>query len=155
MPGQHDPSASKVTGPDHVTIAVTDRDGAIELFGLLGFVVDHVARIDGGEPAAYMGMPGMHADHITLVLDGVDPRFELQLLHFDSTDGQQATSSRLRRVGLNHVALRVPDLEAAAAHLEAHGVAPLNDAMDYISRKLQFFEGPDGVTIELVEVVPH
>jgi hypothetical protein len=33
----------------------------------------------------------------------------------------------------------------------AHGVRPLNEEMDYISRRLQFFEGPDGVTIELVE----
>jgi hypothetical protein len=30
---------------------------------------------------------------------------------------------------------------------------PLNDELDFISRKLQFFEGPEGVTIELAEWV--
>lgn len=141
--------------PDHVTIAVRDVDAAVAFFALLGFVEGHVAEIDGGEPAAYMGMPTMHADHITLVLDGADPRFEIQLLHFhDPVPDESFTvdaPSRLARVGLNHLALRVDDLAATRAHLVAHGVEPLNDEMDYISRKLQFFRGPEDVTIELVE----
>jgi hypothetical protein len=29
----------------------------------------------------------------------------------------------------------------------------LSDEMDYISRKLRFFEGPEGITLELVEWV--
>jgi catechol 2,3-dioxygenase-like lactoylglutathione lyase family enzyme len=144
--------------PDHVTIAVRDVDAAIAFFGLLGFVEAHVAEIDGGEPAAYMGMPTMHADHVTLVLDGADPRFEIQLLHFHEPVPDASftvdAQSRRARVGLNHLALRVDDLAATRAQLAAHGVAPINDEMDYISRRLQFFEGPDGVTIELVEARP-
>jgi catechol 2,3-dioxygenase-like lactoylglutathione lyase family enzyme len=138
-----------------VTIAVRDAGAAIAFFRLLGFSVGHVAEIDGGEPAAYMGMPSMHADHITLVLDGAAPRFEVQLLHFRDPvpDGSFAVAeqSRLARVGLNHLALRVDDLAATRAHLVAHGVRPLTDEMDYISRRLQLFAGPDDVTIELVE----
>ena len=141
--------------PDHVTIAVRDPEAAIELFGLLGFARDHVATIDGGEPAAYMGMPTMHAEHITLVLEGADPRFEIQLLHFlgdlppEAEDAPEP--SNVTVIGLNHLALRVDDLAATRAVLAAHGVPALNDEMDYIGRKLQFFRGPDGVTIELVE----
>jgi hypothetical protein len=30
-------------------------------------------------------------------------------------------------------------------------VTLLSDEMDYISRKLRFFEGPEGITFELVE----
>ena len=29
----------------------------------------------------------------------------------------------------------------------------LSDEMDYISRRLRFFEGPEGITLELVEWV--
>jgi hypothetical protein len=29
----------------------------------------------------------------------------------------------------------------------------LNEEMDYISRRLRFFEGPEGITLELVEWV--
>ena len=142
--------------PDHVTIAVSDRDAAVEYFALLGFVTDHIAEIDGGEPAAYMGMPTMHADHITLVLEGASPRFEIQLLHFRDDPPAESfaagSPSNRARLGLNHLALRVDDLADVRARLVAHGVQPLNDEMDYIGRKLQFFAGPDGVTIELVEV---
>jgi len=34
-----------------------------------------------------MGMPGMKAQHITLVLEGADPHFEIQLLAFDPPQG--------------------------------------------------------------------
>ncbi len=137
---------------DHITIAVRDRDAAIATFELLGFRVDHVTTIDGGVPAAYMGMPDMRAEHITLALDG-PPRFEIQLLRFDpEPDGPaEPTPTRARRLGFNHLALRVDDLDAMAAHLEANGVRPLNEAMTFIGRRLQFFDGPEGTTIELAE----
>ena len=75
--------------PDHVTIAVADAAPAIEFFELLGFRTQHVATIDGGPPARYMGMPDMDmkAEHITLALEGCEPRFEIQLLEFDPTPG--------------------------------------------------------------------
>jgi catechol 2,3-dioxygenase-like lactoylglutathione lyase family enzyme len=141
--------------PDHVTIAVADAAAAITFFELLGFREQHVATIDGGAPATYMGMPDMKAQHISLELEGSDPRFEIQLLEFDPVPaedpGQHPTN--LRRRGYNHLALRVDDVAAAAAHLEAHGVTMLSEEMDYISRRLRFFEGPEGITLELVEWV--
>ncbi|HET6940791.1 MAG TPA: hypothetical protein VFH89_01380 [Sphingomicrobium sp.] len=48
-----------ILNPDHVTIAVAGAGPAIEFFALLGFKKDHVATIDGGLPARYMGMPGI------------------------------------------------------------------------------------------------
>ena len=139
--------------PDHVTVAVADADAAIDFFALLGFSKGHVATIDGGPPARYMGMPDMKARHITLVLDGSDPRFEIQLLVFDPTpdDDPGAHPTSLRRRGYNHLAFRVDDIAATTAHLEANGVRMLSDEMDYISRKLRFFEGPEGITLEMVQ----
>jgi catechol 2,3-dioxygenase-like lactoylglutathione lyase family enzyme len=141
--------------PDHVTIAVTDAASAIEFFARLGFREDHVATIDGGEPAQYMGMPDMKAQHITLVLEGSTPRFEIQLLQFDptATDDPGEHPTNRRRRGYNHLAFRVDDIAAVTAHLVANGVKMLSDEMDYISRKLRFFEGPEGITLELVQWV--
>ena len=143
--------------PDHVTVAVADAASAIEFFALLGFEKQHVATIDGGEPATYMGMPDMTAQHITLVLDGAEPHFEIQLLEFDPTPGSDADPgehpTNLRRLGYNHLAFRVDDIESATAHLVANGVTLLSEEMDYISRKLRFFEGPEGITLELVQWV--
>jgi catechol 2,3-dioxygenase-like lactoylglutathione lyase family enzyme len=141
--------------PDHVTIAVADAGRAIAFFELLGFRKEHVATIDGGEPARYMGMPDMKAQHITLALEGSDPRFEIQLLEFDPTSaddpGEHPTNRRRR--GYNHLAFRVDDIQAVTAHLMANGVKMLSGEMDYISRRLRFFEGPEGITLELVQWV--
>ena len=86
--------------PDHVTIAVADAAAAIEFFELLGFRKQHVAVIDGGEPARYMGMPTMKAQHVTLELEGSEPHFEIQLLEFDPSPaddpGEHPTNRRRR-----------------------------------------------------------
>jgi catechol 2,3-dioxygenase-like lactoylglutathione lyase family enzyme len=144
-----------VRNPDHVTIAVADASRAIPFFELLGFHVSHVLAIDGGEPARYMGMPDMRAQHITMELADSDPHFEIQLLEFDPTPpadpGEQPSNHRRR--GYNHLAFRVDDIAAVTEHLTSNGVKMLSDEMDYISRKLRFFEGPEGVTLELVEWV--
>src|SRR4051812_559860 len=80
-------SDNMILNPDHVTIGVADAGLAIAFFALLGFKEDHVATIDGGVPARYMGMPSMKAQHITLALEGADPHFEIQLLVFDPAPG--------------------------------------------------------------------
>ena len=141
--------------PDHVTVAVADGAAAIEFFELLGFRKQHVAVIDGGAPAQYMGMPDMKADHITLELEGSDPYFEIQLLVFDPVpaDDPGEHPTNLRRRGYNHLAFRVDDIAAVTAHLVANGVTMLSEEMDYISRRLRFFEGPEGITLELVQWV--
>jgi catechol 2,3-dioxygenase-like lactoylglutathione lyase family enzyme len=138
-----------------VTIAVTDAARAIAFFALLGFREERRATIDGGVPAQYMGMPQMKAKHITLALEGCTPRFELQLLEFDprppADPGEHPTN--LRRRGYNHLAFRVDDINAVSEHLLANGVTMLSDEMDYLSRRLRLFEGPEGITLELVEWV--
>jgi catechol 2,3-dioxygenase-like lactoylglutathione lyase family enzyme len=144
-----------LSNPDHVTVAVSNAATAIEFFELLGFRKQHVATIDGGPPAQYMGMPDMKAQHITLALEGCEPRFEIQLLEFDPTPpadpGEHPTNRRQR--GYNHLAFRVDDIGAVTTHLVANGVKMLSDEMDYISRRLRFFEGPEGITLELVQWV--
>jgi catechol 2,3-dioxygenase-like lactoylglutathione lyase family enzyme len=144
-----------IRNPDHVTIAVADASTAIEFFGLLGFRKQHVVVIDGGAPAQYMGMPEMKAQHITLALEGAEPYFEIQLLEFDPTpaDDPGLHPTNLRRRGYNHLAFRVDDIAAVTAHLVANGVKMLSEEMDYISRRLRFFEGPEGITLELVQWV--
>ena len=103
----------------------------------------------------YMGMPGMKAEHITLALEGAEPRFEIQLLEFEPTPGADLGEhpTNLRRRGYNHLAFRVDDIEAVTAQLMASGVTMLSDQMNYISRKLRFIEGPEGITLELVQWV--
>jgi len=141
-----------IENADHVTFAVTDSEAAVAFFEKLGFESAHVTTIDGGEPAAFMGDDRMKAEHITLELKGSAPSFQVQLLRFDpAPDVPGPPQSRMSHEGFNHLALRVDDLTTTAAGLIASGVRPLNEPMHFIGRNLQFFEGPEGITVELVE----
>ena len=103
-----------------------------------------------------MGMPDMKAQHITLDARRVRAALRDPAARVRSDAGTTIRASiptNLRRRGYNHLAFRVDDIEAVTAHLVANGVTMLSDEMDYISRRLRFFEGPEGITLELVQWV--
>ncbi len=135
---------------DHVTVVVRDLEGAKRFFGLLGFAEDKAVVIKGPVMDAYMGVPGIEADHVTLVLRGVAPRLEVQLLRYRHPEPlADPNIERLEKVGFNHVCFVVDDIEAEVARLRAHGIAMRNELMDFHSRKLIFVKGPEGITVEL------
>ena len=137
---------------DHVTIVVRDLDQARRFFGLLGFAEDKAVVIKGPLMDAYMGVPGIEADHATLVLRGVMPRLEVQLLRYRHPEPlPDPNIERLEKVGFNHVCFAVDDIEAEVARLRAHGIVMRNELMDFHSRKLIFLKGPEGITVELSE----
>ena len=63
--------------------------------------------------------------------------------------------SRPEAQGLRHLAFAVDDLAQAKAWLELHGVAVEPVRVDeYTGRRFTFFSDPDGLPLELYEVVP-
>jgi catechol 2,3-dioxygenase-like lactoylglutathione lyase family enzyme len=141
-----------LTGFDHFTIVVKDVERAKTFFSLLGFEEDKSVVISGPVVSAYMGVAGMEADHVTMVLAGVTPRVELQLLHYRRPEPlPDPNIERLEKLGFNHVAFTVDDVEAEVAKLRARGVETRNAVMDFHARKLVFLKGPEGVTVELVQ----
>ena len=65
--------------------------------------------------------------------------------------GRGARRRYVARPQARRAALRI---KAVSAHLVASGVTMLSDEMDYISRKLRFIEGPEGITLEARAVGP-
>ncbi|MCG8544578.1 MAG: VOC family protein [Alphaproteobacteria bacterium] len=138
--------------PDHITIVVRDLAPAKAFFALLGFELDKSVVISGDTFADYMGVPGIEADHVTMVLKDSAPRFEIQLLHYRRPDAIPDPNIRdLTHVGFNHLCFAVDDMEAEVARLKAAGVTFRTDILDFHSRKLVFLEGPEGITLELAE----
>ncbi len=135
---------------DHLTIVVRDIDYAKAFFAVLGFK-EAMSVVIAGEPfASYMGVPGIEAEHVTLVLENVSPRTEIQLLRYRHPDPLPDPHIRdLNKLGMNHVCFAVDDIEAEIARLRASGFVTRNEVMDFHARKLVFVEGPEGVTIEL------
>ena len=135
---------------DHVTIAVRDIDAAKRFFALLGFAEEVAVVIAGKKFADYMGVPGIEAEHVTLVLENVSPRTEIQLLRYRHPDPLPDPHIHdLNKLGMNHICFAVDDIEAEIATLRANGFSTRNEVMDFHSRKLVFIEGPEGVTVEL------
>jgi len=142
-----------VTHFDHVTVVVRDVEKAKEFFGLLGFQEDKSVVITGKTFSRYMGVEGIKAEHVTLVLRDASPRTEVQLLkyrHPDPTPDPHITD--LAKLGFNHVCFAVKDLDAEIKKLTAHGVPLRNAVMDFHDRSLIFVTGPEGITIELAEL---
>ena len=54
---------------DHLTIVVRDIDQAKAFFSALGFAEAISVVISGEQFASYMGVPGIEAEHVTLVLE--------------------------------------------------------------------------------------
>ena len=141
-----------VKNADHVTVVVRDVESAKKFFALLGFKAAIDTVISGEPLSTYMGMKNIEARHITLVLQGCTPRFEIQLLHYMNPPIlKDPDTADLHRTGYNHLALRVEDLDSEVKRLEGAGVLIKNQPVAFHDRKLVFLAGPEDVTIELVE----
>ena len=135
---------------DHATIVVRDLDRAIVFFELLGFALDKSVVIKGETFSSYMGVPGIEARHVTLVLTGATPRTEVQLLNYLTPVAIDDPLIRdLHKTGFNHLCFAVDDIEAAVATMASHGFTTKGRILDFHARKLVFLDGPEGVTIEL------
>ena len=106
-----------------------------------------------GEPfASYMGVPDIEAEHITLALEDVSLRTEIQLLRYRHPDPLPDPHIRdLNKIGMNHICFAVDDVEEEVAKLRARGFETRNAIVDFHSRKLAFIDRSEGVTIELAE----
>lgn len=99
-----------------------------------------------------MGVDGIEAEHVTLVLEGVTPRTEVQLLKYRQPEAiPDPDICQLNKVGFNHVCFAVDDLHAMVERLTAGGVRLRTDVMDFHQRKLVFLYGPDDITVELAQ----
>jgi catechol 2,3-dioxygenase-like lactoylglutathione lyase family enzyme len=137
---------------DHVTMVVADVAEAVRFFEVLGFEVDRSVVISGPAMEAYLGVPAIEADHVTLVIPGAEPRQEVQLLHYRRPDPTvDSDSGDLARTGFNHVCFRVDDLDAAVERLASAGLELRNEPMTFHDRRLVFVHGPSDVVVELAQ----
>ena len=137
---------------DHVTIVVRDTEKAKAFFALLGFIEQQSVVISGQQFSAYMGIPGIEAEHVTLALAGASPHLEVQLLRYRQPQPLiDPAILELNKLGFNHICLTVDDIEEEVRRLRASGVQMRNEIMQFHDRKLIFLSGPEGVTIELAQ----
>lgn len=137
---------------DHVTVCVSDLETAKRFFGLLGFREDKSVVISGERFATYMGLGEIEADHVTLVVPGASPRYEVQLLRYRRPEAAKDQNiARLDKLGFNHICFAVDDVEAMVEDLRANGVEVRGELGGFHNRQLYFLTGPEGITVELAQ----
>lgn len=137
---------------DHVTVCVSDLAAAKRFFALLGLEEDKSVVISGQPFAGYMGLDEIEADHVTLVLPGRSPRFEVQLLHYRRPRAvNDRNIARLDKLGFNHICFAVDDIDALVGDLRSKGVEVRGELKGFHDRRLIFLTGPDGITVELAQ----
>lgn len=139
-----------IKNADHITVAVRDLDAAISFFKHLNFYEEHRVIIEGEPFASYMRIPELKADHVTLVLQHSEPRFEIQVLRFYSPTPQSDPHiNRLDKLGYNHLCFAVDDIESEVARLSSEGIHFISTILEFNDKKLVYLEGPENITIEL------
>jgi lactoylglutathione lyase len=124
-----------VTGIAHVGIRVHDLERSAQFYALLGFT--KTAGPIGPEPVAILDHPS--GVEINLVLNAPGAREPNVLMDVPE-----------KHPGITHIALLCPDILAAKAALEAHGIALSGGPVRFGPRAQGIFvRDPDGNVIEL------
>ncbi|QUR68431.1 methylmalonyl-CoA epimerase [Mycobacterium spongiae] len=136
-------ATSMVTGLDHVGIAVTDLDAAIEwYYDHLGMILVHEeVNDDQGIREAMLAVPGSTA--------------QIQLMAPVDESSVIAKFLEKRGPGIQQLACRVSDLDSLSQRLRGQGVRLVYDAArrGTANSRINFIHPKDagGVLIELVE----
>jgi catechol 2,3-dioxygenase-like lactoylglutathione lyase family enzyme len=144
-----------LTGIHHSGIIVKDLDRSIYFYhDLLGaeFVSEPSPWFDGDDLSRGVGVPGASLRQVNLRIGGA----QLELLEYGNRPDDDRVPAPQNRLGSMHIGLRVDDIAATKAELEARGVHFLTDVNVVDEGTLAgwrwvYFHDPDGITLELVE----
>ncbi len=137
----------------HTGLVVADMERALKFWcDVLGFEL--VKKMDESGPFidAMMGLEGVHVT--TAKLAAPDGRM-VELLQFHSHPNRERWEGMPYSTGFTHIALTVDNLDALMPRLEREGVTfpamPLCSPDGYA--KVTYARAPDGILLELVEVL--
>lgn len=137
----------------HTGLVVTDLDRALHFWcNLLGFKVVKQMAESGPHIDAMMGLEDVHVT--TAKLSAPDGCL-LELLCFHSHPDKPRWEGTPYSTGFTHIALTVEDLDQLVSKLTQEGVsfpAPPQRSPDGYA-KVIYAKGPEGVLLELVEIL--
>lgn len=137
----------------HTGLVVADLDRALHFWcDLLGFKVTKQMEESGPHLDAMMGLTGVR---VTTVKMAAPDGNLLELLRFHSHPDKPGWEGAPYSTGFTHIALTVDNLDQLVTQLVQEGVrfpAPPQHSPDGYA-KVVYAQGPEGVLLELVEVL--
>ncbi|MBF0211939.1 MAG: VOC family protein [Magnetococcales bacterium] len=139
----------------HTGLVVADLDRAIRFWcDLCGMTVSRQMEESGPHIDAMLGLTDARLTTVKLAApDGA----LLELLHFHSHPDKPCWEGEACSTGFTHIALTVENLEETCARLVAAGCT-LNAPPQYSPdgyAKVTYARGPEGILLELVEVLSN
>jgi len=137
---------------DHINVVVEDLDRMSVFFQQLGFEVEARDRLEGEWISEIVGLQGVKAEYVKLVLPGDEVR--LELIRYDSpVYAGGSGSGEAHEPGFRHLALRVDDLQERVKQFEEQGVRCVGPVQTYekTGKQLVYFYGPEGILLELAQ----
>lgn len=137
---------------NHVGFTVTALDPPIAwLTEAFGFVVVSRARRPAGLAQALTGVMGADVEIVFLEIEGL----VLELIRYHAPEREDPMPDPAN-VAAAHVALSVPDIGAAIADAQAHGVSVLGEVVTVPAGpnrggRLAYLRHPSGVFVELIQ----
>ena len=136
----------------HIGICVADLGRARSFYAaVLGFAEVGRLLVAGDAVDALLGLANVDVEAVYLERDG----FRLELLYYRSPGHQgEARPRPMNLRGLTHLSLRVSDLDAMCASIEAAGGTVLRETMQSNPARHSRFvmaTDPDGTRLELIE----
>ena len=117
---------------------------------VLGFAVAAEFDFDDAATARVMGVPGAKFTGLFLQRDGM----RIELIAFREPPPERTPRRRAaNEIGHSHLSFYVTDLDAALAHMRAHGVPVDTDSRATVVNGIEccVVRDPDGFPIELVQ----
>ena len=146
----------KILHADHTGITVRDIDASLAFWeGALGFRLQYRARRTGRFAEEVTGVPEAEIEIAVLLAPG----HRIELLQYIAPCHRQHLRPRACDIGSVHVAFDVDHLDAALAHLAAHGWSAVGEPQTIAGgarsgTRVVYIRDPDGTTIELMQP-PH
>lgn len=142
-----------ITQIRHTGLVVADLEESLGFWrDVLGFSIRRRMDESGPHIDAFLGLKDVRVT--TVKLAAPDGNL-IELLHFNSHPDRDSWNGTPHSTGFTHVALTVKDLDTACERLSGAGVK-FNSAPQMSpdgSVRVTFGRGPEGVLLELVEVI--
>jgi catechol 2,3-dioxygenase-like lactoylglutathione lyase family enzyme len=140
-------AALEIKSVNHVGLSVSNLERSIEFYGALGFELDSRTEAFGHDEAEGTGVPDAHL-YIAYM---TQPGMRLELIQYTAI--QSRTPPRNNDVGSAHFCFEVSDIAAAYEQMTKKGVSFVSPPHRYGDIKWVYFTDPDGITMELLEVL--